>query len=67
MDLSNQVDGALRVLNSLWSIGFERMARKLNRQTNAGVHFLPLETDIRSLDIEYPNAADTFVAVGTFR
>lgn len=65
MELSDDVQLALRNLNSLWVVRLERACRRLIDKPIPNFHFLPLETDLRPLDPASAPDADTFVLVGT--
>jgi SAM-dependent methyltransferase len=63
--LSDEVESALRVLNSLWLVRIERAGRQLLGKPAPAFHFLPFETDLRAINLVSPNDADTFVIAGT--
>jgi SAM-dependent methyltransferase len=65
--LSDEVEAALRTLNSLWFVRMERAGRQLLGMPAPAFHFLPFETDLRPLGPDASNEADTFVVAGTIR
>jgi SAM-dependent methyltransferase len=65
--LSDEVESALRVLNSLWLVRIERAGRQLLGKPAPAFHFLPFETDLRPINLVSPNDADTFVIAGTIQ
>jgi SAM-dependent methyltransferase len=63
--LANEIDAALRALNSLWMVRLERAARRLLGRPAQDFSFLPFETDLLPVPAEACADVDTFVIVGT--
>ena len=65
MESSDDIAAAVRTLNSLWFVRFERVCRQLIDKPIPAFGSLPFQTDLRPLDPASADDADTFVLVGT--
>jgi len=65
--LANEIEAALRSLNSLWIVRVERAVRRFIGKPARAFDFLSFETDLLPISAEVCNDVDTFVVIGTVR